>query len=109
MKRIASFFALFSAGLACYGQDAEKDVDDHQAERQEWFYSQREFPLGHIPTRARLNAIDAIKNMERSSRQTRVAVPAASPRADASPWSLIGPRPTAGASPTVPAGAFHPA
>ncbi len=60
MNRKAVSILLSALTLACYGQEAEKDVDNHQAERQEWFYSQREYPLGHIPTGARINAIAAI-------------------------------------------------
>ena len=105
-NRLAVLTILSAFSLACYGQEVDKvkdDIDDHQAERQEWFYSQREFPLGRIPTGARINAIAAIRNMENARQQRPLAL--ASPHAaDPNNWTLIGPRPTGAGSTNVTAG-----
>jgi uncharacterized protein (TIGR03437 family) len=84
-------------------QRREREVDNHQAEREEWFYGQRAYPLGHIPTGARLNAIQRIDQMDRARAQ---AVPAARITAAAASarWTLIGPRPTDAGSTYVTAG-----
>ncbi|MDP8981073.1 MAG: hypothetical protein M3O35_10825 [Acidobacteriota bacterium] len=87
-------------------QDApKKDVDDNAAARDEWFYSQREYPLGHIPAGARVKAIEAIKNIESAAR-ARTGSSSAQPLAtsDSNNWSLIGPRPTGGGTGLVTAG-----
>src|SRR5258708_209146 len=104
MNRKAVSILLSALTLACYGQEAEKDVDNHQAERQEWFYSQRESPLGQIPTGARINAIAAIRAMERAAGQQRLLLRATPHAVDPNNWTLIGPRPTGAGSSNVTAG-----
>lgn len=94
MKPTVFLIGLFLLGIAAHAQDVEKDDDDHQLERQQWFYNQREFPLGHIPTGARINAIEAVKAIERAARQGRPLAGGSSRAVDASTWNLIGPRPT---------------
>src|SRR5690349_10163580 len=67
-------FVAISLGAFCivsFAQERDREVDDKQAAREEWFYSQREYPLGQIPTGARLKAIADIKNIERTVRARR--------------------------------------
>lgn len=95
---------LSALSLACYGQEVKQDIDDHQAERQEWFYSQRQYPLGRIPAGARVNAIAAIRRLEAVARQRQPLSQAAARSIDATNWTLIGPRPTGAGSTNVTAG-----
>jgi uncharacterized protein (TIGR03437 family) len=105
MNRAAVPIILSALSLACFGQEVgQEDIDNHQAERQEWFYSQRQFPLGRIPTGARVNAIAAIRNLEIAARQQRPLGQATAHAADPNKWTLIGPRPTGGGTTNVTAG-----
>src|SRR5581483_9650858 len=80
--------------------------------RQEWFYSQREFPLGYIPAGARATAIRELRRIDRIARQQRQGPVTASARKNAAPaaamdaanWTLIGPRPTGAGSVSVTSG-----
>ena len=67
MKRNLCLTLIFVAALPVAAQDrpAMIDQDDHQVERQEWFYQQRKFPLTQIPAGARIRAVEAIKQMDR--------------------------------------------
>lgn len=87
----------------------QKEKDDKQAQRQQWFYGQRVYPRGAIPTGARLDAIRRIQQDDAAIRLQHQALRAASPAAGEIPavtmdtvnWTLIGPRPTSpGASST---------
>ena len=85
--------------------------DDHQAAREKWFYGQRAYPLGHIPTGARLNAIRDIEQIDVAARTRRQALRAATvsgglldATTDSANWTLIGPRPTDSGSNYVTAG-----
>src|SRR5450432_2869233 len=86
-----------SAGLAQIRKKVV--VDDQQAEREEWFYSQRAYPLGRIPTGARLKAIAEIDRMDgelRARQPQFVAEESESTTAAAlavGKWKSIGPRP----------------
>src|SRR5258708_29080770 len=105
MNRSAITIILSALSLACFGQEVEREnIDDHQAERQEWFYSQRQFPLGRIPTGARVNAIAAIRNLEIAARQQRPLRQASGHAVDPNKWTLIGPRPTGAGTTNVTAG-----
>jgi uncharacterized protein (TIGR03437 family) len=95
---------LSTFALACYGQEVKQDIDDHQADRQEWFYSQRQYPLGRIPAGARVNAIAAIRRVEAAARQQRPLGQATAHAADPNKWTLIGPRPTGAGSTNITAG-----
>ncbi len=79
-------------------QVADDDVDDHQREREEWFYNQRAFPTGRIPTGARINAITSIQQLDRAARLRRRSSAASTPKLatalDAATWTSIGPLPT---------------
>src|SRR5260370_30639509 len=103
MNRAVPIF-LLALSLVGFGQEVKQDIDDHQAERQEWFYSQREYPLGRIPTGARINAIAAIKNMESAARQQRLLLRATPHAVDPNNWTLIGPSPTGAGTINVTAG-----
>src|SRR5260370_2248077 len=78
-----------------------RERDDHQKERDEWFYSQRSYPRAQIPAGARLNAIAEIKRIDRAVRASHQQPLAAAPidgslaaTLDASTWTSIVPRPT---------------
>ena len=93
------FTALIAAvlGTVCLAQTPDDDVDDHQADREEWFYNQRAFPTGRIPTGARINAIAAMQQIDRAARLRRRAATVAPKPAtalDAANWTSIGPLPT---------------
>src|SRR5580704_5615572 len=103
------------AGVFCIislAQERDKEVDDQQPDREEWFYSQREYPLGQIPTGARLKAITDIQTIDRTVRARRQTASAAGNAAgasitatlDAATWTSIGPKPTDGGSTYVTAG-----
>jgi uncharacterized protein (TIGR03437 family) len=84
--------SLLALALLCCGaiaQDRERDPDEQQAQREHWFYDQRAYPLGHIPTGARLKAIEALNSIDRAARsKQRLAT------TDSANWTPIGPRPT---------------
>src|ERR1700676_5087354 len=107
MKRAVCLVALCLPALTAYAQDVEKDDDNHQLERQQWFYNQREFPLGHIPAGARINAIEAVKNIERAARLSRPLTGGSSRAVDASTWNPIGPRPTESGTTSVTSGRIN--
>lgn len=89
-------------------RERERDSDNRQAEREEWFYGQRAYPLGHIPTGARLDAIHRIEQMDRAQTVRPQISPASASEAAAgsngSSWKLIGPQPTDQGSSYVTAG-----
>ena len=94
-------FALFSPAQ----EIPKQDPDDHAAARDEWFYSQRQYPLGQIPAGARVKAIEAIKNIERATSARNGSLAAGrDATSDPNNWSLIGPRPTDAGSTYVTAG-----
>ena len=74
-------------------REAQREVDDHQAERQEWFYQQRAYPLGRIPEGARLKAIERLRQIDRAARARRTGLLAAPAQArltsDPANWSPI--------------------
>jgi uncharacterized protein (TIGR03437 family) len=87
----------------------KNEVDDQQAEREEWFYSQRAYPLGHIPTGARLKGIAELGriNAEVQVLRQRAVTPANSTTAKAlevGNWTSIGPQPTSAGTNFVTAG-----
>ena len=63
--------------IVSFAQQHDKELDDKQAAREEWFYSQREYPLGQIPTGARIKAITDIRSIERTMRARRQTASAA--------------------------------
>jgi uncharacterized protein (TIGR03437 family) len=78
-----------------------QDNDDRQAERLNWFYSQRVYPNASIPRGARRNAILELNRIDaaaRAQRQSQRGVASgALPFAlttDAATWRQIGPQPT---------------
>src|SRR5258706_8660427 len=78
-----------------------RERDDHEKDRDEWFYSQRSYPRAQIPAGARLNAIAEIERIDRAARASHPqALEAAAidgglaAALDASTWTSIGPRPT---------------
>src|SRR5258708_16970644 len=99
MTRCIYAVALVAFCIPSFAQEQEKD--DHQRERDEWFYSQRSYPRTHIPAGARLNAIAEIRRIDRAARashQQQLAAAAIdgslAAALDAATWTSIGPRPT---------------
>jgi uncharacterized protein (TIGR03437 family) len=83
---------------------AQEREDRQQAERQNWFYEQRRFPLGHIPTGARLSAIEELGTIPAPSRPAFQATNTRAATTDPANWSLIGPQPTGAGTNYVTAG-----
>src|SRR5260370_18475510 len=84
--------------IPCFAQQRERD--DHQRERDEWFYSQRAYPRSQIPAGARLNAIAEIKRIDRAVRavhqhpsEAAAINGSVATTLDASTWPSIRPRP----------------
>ncbi len=91
-------FAAAALTIGSNAQDRWRDASNGDPEadgvrlaREQWFYSQRSYPLGRIPTGARLKAINALHVLERSHAAQRAPGALA---AGASAWTLIGPQPT---------------
>jgi uncharacterized protein (TIGR03437 family) len=109
---VGAFCIVSLAQQVSFAQQRENDVDDKAAAREEWFYSQREYPLGQIPAGARLKAIADIQNIQRTIRARRQTASAAGNASgaslaatmDAANWTSIGPRPTDAGSTYVTAG-----
>jgi len=75
--------------------------DDRQADRLNWFYSQRMYPNASIPASARRNAILQIQRTDASARAQRQSARGAAQgnlpfalTTDAVTWKPIGPQPT---------------
>src|SRR5229473_3268981 len=99
MKRCIFTITIAAFCIPCFAQERERD--DHQRERDEWFYSQRSYPRTQIPAGARLNAIAEMKRIDRAVRAIHQQPPEAAAidgsvaaTLDASTWTSIGPRPT---------------
>jgi uncharacterized protein (TIGR03437 family) len=105
MKRRSVAIGLVVSTSICFAQQTRKrsEVDDKQAEREEWFYAQRAYPLAHIPTGARLKGIAEIENIDALARARQQSALATSALEVAS-WMSIGPQPTNAGSPYVTAG-----
>jgi len=109
---VGAFCLVSLAQQVSFAQQRGQDVDDKEAAREEWFYSQREYPLGQIPTGARVKAIGDIQNIQRTIRARRQTASAAgyssatslAATLDAANWTSIGPRPTDAGSTYVTAG-----
>src|SRR5450432_4845059 len=111
MRHFRVIVILLFFGSELIAQEWQKEDDDKQAERQDWFYSQRAYPRTSIPVGARLNAIRQIQRMEAALRAQRQAALAATGNeinpaltTDSANWSLIGPRPTDAGSSNVTSG-----
>src|SRR5438552_3037286 len=97
---------LVSLGFILPAQVWERPEDDDPAARHAWFYNQRAYPLPSIPPGARRDAIREIARTDALARLQRQAFPAialgmnnrAAAAIDAATWTLIGPRPTDGAT-----------
>ncbi len=98
--------------IVSFAQERDKELDDKEAARDDWFYSQREYPVGQIPAGARLKGIADIHNIQRTVRARRQTASATgnslsaslAATLDAANWTSIGPRPTDGGSTYVTAG-----
>jgi uncharacterized protein (TIGR03437 family) len=112
MKQLVVAICVGAFCILSFAQQRETDVDDKAAAREEWFYSQREYPLGQIPAGARVKAITDIQNIQRTLRARRQTASAAgnatgaflAATLDAANWTSIGPRPTDAGSTYVTAG-----
>jgi photosystem II stability/assembly factor-like uncharacterized protein len=65
----------------------ERENDELQEQRAEWFYGRRAFPLDHIPAGARLRALKQMSAMRSESRQFRPNLAISN-----TTWTSIGPR-----------------
>ncbi|HEV2688375.1 MAG TPA: hypothetical protein VGV35_07465, partial [Bryobacteraceae bacterium] len=98
MKHIAISLALAALCVTSFAQQREKD--DRQAAREEWFYSQRTYPRAQIPAGARVKAIADIQRNDAAMRLRHLSAPLSSVNArlattlDATNWTSIGPKPT---------------
>src|SRR6202790_93284 len=112
MKQLVVAICVGVFCIELVAQERDREPDDRQAAREEWFYSQREYPLGQIPTGARLQAIDGIQQIDRTVRARRQTASAAgnavgdalAATLGSSNWTSIGPKPTDGGSTYVTAG-----
>src|SRR5260370_21905643 len=108
IKSLSGLIPLFSVLITA--QQIDKDDDNRQAAREEWFYGPRAYPNNAIPRGARLNAIREMQRIDRAARSLRQSAPARSPLAnaaitmDSTNWTLIGPQPTNAGSTYVTAG-----
>src|ERR1035438_2450347 len=65
MKHRPVAIVLVVSSSICFAQARKpNEVDDKQAQREEWFYTQRAYPLPHIPTGARLKGIAEIDRID---------------------------------------------
>jgi uncharacterized protein (TIGR03437 family) len=103
MKHRFAAIGLVAFSGICFAQPPRKpnEVDDKQAEREEWFYSQRAYPLGHIPTGARLKGIAEIEKIDAQALTGRSRTPRA---LEVGNWTSIGPQPTGAGTGYVTAG-----
>jgi uncharacterized protein (TIGR03437 family) len=109
--RIRSISALIPLiSVLVTAQQIDKDDDNRQAAREQWFYGPRAYPNNAIPRSARLNAIREMQRIDRAARSLRQSTSVKSPLAnaaitmDSTNWTLIGPQPTNGGSTYVTAG-----
>src|ERR1700674_3193139 len=71
MKRHLQILTILSLGSFLAAQDWERGLGGTPQARQQWFYSQRAYPLGYIPPGARVNAIGELERINRIARQQR--------------------------------------
>ena len=71
MKYPALAICIGASCVLSLAQQPPTELDDHQTKREEWFYSQREYPLRQIPAGARLKAINVIKSIEAATQARR--------------------------------------
>src|SRR5580692_6017246 len=106
MNRRSVSIGLIVFSSVCSAQFARKDneTDDKQAEREEWFYTQRAYPHSRIPVGARLKGLAEIERMDRLRLQNLTGN-AEEPRAlTVGSWTSIGPQPTSAGTIFVTAG-----
>ncbi|MFZ0639957.1 MAG: hypothetical protein WA020_03515 [Candidatus Acidiferrales bacterium] len=110
MILLATFIVpLIGKGPARERPEREKDSAQQIKKREQWFFHQRAFPLGHIPADARIRAVEHLEQMRANSgtfmegflAQARHAnsggASSAAPQQIAinmSSWTPIGPQPT---------------
>src|SRR5258708_9360347 len=113
MHRFAALgLVVFSS--VCLAQLHKKIVvDDKQAEREEWFYTQRAYPNTRIPAGARLKALSDIERMDGEFRALHPQAVAAETDSTMAAglvvgkWTSIGPRPTDAGSLEVTSGRIN--
>ncbi len=102
MKQFLQVILVLSLGCSVFAQDWGQASGGDPAARQQWFYSERAFPLGYIPAGARPAAVREIERLDRIARQQRRGPLTAAAGAnaiaaaamDSATWTLIGPKPT---------------
>lgn len=111
MRAWSKFYVLAAVSASLGAQDGfrggeERETAATRLAREQWFYSQRAYPLGRIPTGARIQAVKALRALERS-RQVWPRLQTFGGHGvtnDATNWISIGPQPTDHGSPFVAAG-----
>src|SRR5579884_2872558 len=103
-----SAFTLQAQRRVAADGDGDPEPAGSRKARQQWFYSQRAYPLGRIPVGARAKAVEAVRAMERTrSAGPRAKIASAGPKGvttDSANWSQIGPQPTDQGLPDTSAG-----
>src|SRR5712692_9031999 len=90
---------VFAAAWAQEQAPVEPGEGDTQRQRVEWFFQQRAYPQGFIPSAARVEAIGQFNRMQQMLREQRLRRQAAGQgeSTDIDPlaaWTFIGPQPT---------------
>ena len=111
MKHRPVAIVLVVSSSICFAQARKpNEVDDKQAQREEWFYTQRAYPLPHIPTGARLKGIAEIDRIDAQAQVIRQPAGTAPDNSMTSKalrvgnWTSIGPQPTSAGTNFVSAG-----
>lgn len=93
VRKIAGALLVASGLVLCaavvFRQAQEKEADDVQKKRAEWFYRQRAYPNPYVPAGARQLALGELDTKLQAETRQR----AASPTAPLASWSYLGPQP----------------
>ncbi len=81
-------FGLLALGL----RTQEKEERDLPIQRQEWFYRQRAYPHGYVPTQAHQRALKQLEQKRAKEDATRALLPLSALAAIPS-WTFVGPQP----------------
>src|ERR1051326_4781385 len=103
LARLLSASAFVLAAVTSTAQESDPGRrptrSEIRAQRSEWLYQQRAFPLGEIPAHGRERALDQIKKSKEKGHQT-LSAQALAGEADER-WVNIGPAPIGTAQPSV--------
>jgi uncharacterized protein (TIGR03437 family) len=107
-----TFLSLFISAGIVFAQDPGREPDEQQAARQQYFYSQRAFPLSAIPAGARLGGLAQLNRLNQATRTGQPApalrrMKSAALTTDSVNWTQIGPQPTGGSTTYATAGRIN--